>query len=70
MELQTVGIDLGKTSFHVVGLDLQGKVALRKRFSRSRLLQFTANLRVHLLAWKLAVEHTFSAELSGSRATR
>lgn len=49
MELQTVGIDLGKTSFHVVGLDLQGKVALRKRFSRSRLLQFTANLRVHLI---------------------
>ncbi len=49
MELQTVGIDLGKTSFHVVGLDAQGKVALRKRFSRSQLLQFTANLRVHLI---------------------
>jgi hypothetical protein len=27
MELQTFCIDLGKTSFHLVGLDLRGSVA-------------------------------------------
>ena len=49
MELQTVGIDLGKTVFHLVGLDLRGRVMVRKRFSRSQLLHFTSNLRVQLI---------------------
>ena len=35
MELHTIGIDLGKTVFHLVGLDLQGGVVVRKRFSRA-----------------------------------
>jgi hypothetical protein len=26
MELHTIGIDLGKTVFHLVGLDLRGEV--------------------------------------------
>jgi hypothetical protein len=30
MELQTLGIDLGKTSFHLVGVDLGGSVVVRK----------------------------------------
>jgi transposase len=49
MELQTLGIDLGKTSFHLVGLDLRGSVVVRKRMSRSQLLHFTSNLRVELI---------------------
>ncbi len=49
MELQTLGIDLGKTSFHLVGLDLGGSVVVRKRMSRSQLLRFTSNLRVELI---------------------
>jgi transposase len=49
MELHTIGIDLGKTVFHLVGLDLRGGVAVRKKFSRKQLLHFTANLRVHLI---------------------
>lgn len=35
MELHTFGIDLGKTVFHLVGLNLRGEVVVRKRFSRS-----------------------------------
>ncbi len=35
MELQTLGIELGKTSFHVVGLDLHGCVAVRKKMSHT-----------------------------------
>ncbi len=49
MEIHTVGIDLGKTVFHLVGLDLQGAVVVRKKFSRRQLLHFTANLRVGLI---------------------
>ncbi|MFZ0737860.1 MAG: hypothetical protein WAM96_12290 [Candidatus Acidiferrales bacterium] len=49
MELHTIGIDLGKTVFHLVGLDLRGEVVVRKKFSRTQLLRFTANVRVELI---------------------
>jgi len=49
MELHTIGIDLGKTVFHLVGLSLRGEVVVRKRFSRKQLLHFTANLQVELI---------------------
>ena len=44
MELETMGIDLGKTIFHVVGLSAAGEVMMRRKFSRTQLLRFTANL--------------------------
>jgi transposase len=49
MELHTIGIDLGKTVFHLVGLNRSGEVVVRKKFSRRQLLQFTANLHVDLI---------------------
>jgi transposase len=49
MELQTIGIDLDKTVFHLDALDLRGEVVVRKKFSRKQLLHFTANLRVKLI---------------------
>jgi transposase len=49
MELHTIGIDLGKTVFHLVGLNQRGEVVVRKKFSRRQLLQFTANLQVDLI---------------------
>ena len=49
MELHTLGIDLGKTVFHVVGLNQRGEVVVRKKFSRAQLLHFTANLKVGLV---------------------
>jgi transposase len=49
MKLQVVGIDLGKTVFHLVGMDSTGKVVVRKRCSRRQLLAFTANLQVQLI---------------------
>jgi transposase len=49
MELHTLGIDLGKTVFHMVGLSARGEVVVRKKVSRSQLLQFTANLNVTLI---------------------
>jgi transposase len=49
MEVFTLGIDLGKTTFHVVGMNGRGEVAVRMRFSRVQLLHFTANLKVELI---------------------
>jgi transposase len=49
MKLHALGIDLGKTVFHLVGLDSTGKVVIRKRCSRRQLLNFTANLEVQLI---------------------
>ena len=49
MELHTIGIDLGKTILHLVGLNLRGEVVVRKKFSRKQLLHFTANLQVELI---------------------
>ena len=49
MELHTIGIDLGKTNFHLVGLSERGEVVERKKFSRTQLLRFTANRKVHVI---------------------
>jgi transposase len=49
MEIDTIGIDLGKTVFHVVGLSRAGEVVVRRKFSRPQLLRFTANLGVRLI---------------------
>ena len=49
MEIDTIGIDLGKTVFHLVGLNVAGEVVVRRKFSRLQLLRFTANLRVRLI---------------------
>lgn len=37
-----MGIDIGKTAFHVVGLDAAGKPVFRSRFTRERLIEFLA----------------------------
>jgi transposase len=49
MKILALGIDLGKTVFHLVGLDESGHVVVRKRCSRTQLLAFTANLQVQMI---------------------
>ena len=44
MQIASIGIDLGKTTFHLVVLDEHSKVILKKKFSRQQLLAYTANL--------------------------
>ena len=44
MNIGSVGIDLGKSTFHLVALDERGKVVVRKKFSRKQLLAYTVNL--------------------------
>jgi transposase len=39
MQVATVGIDIGKTCFHVVGFDARGGIVLQRRYSRSQLVR-------------------------------
>jgi transposase len=49
MNICIVGIDLGKTVFHLIGMDEQGKVIAKKKCSRSQLLAYTANIPAALI---------------------
>ena len=49
MEIHAIGIDLGKTLFHLVAVDAKGNVVVRKRCSRTQLLTYTANVRVQVI---------------------
>jgi transposase len=49
MQIRSVGIDLGKTTFHLVALSAAGKVVLQKKFTQKQLIIFTANLETSLI---------------------
>ena len=49
MQIRSVGIDLGKTTFHLVALGDNGKVLLKKKFTQRQLIAFTANLQTCLI---------------------
>ncbi|MBZ5646610.1 MAG: IS110 family transposase [Acidobacteriia bacterium] len=49
MKIRSIGIDLGKTTFHLVALGERGKAIIKKKFSRQQLLSFTANLEPSLI---------------------
>ena len=49
MQIRSVGIDLGKTTFHLVALGDAGKVLVKRKFSQKQLLAFTANLQTSLI---------------------
>jgi transposase len=51
MQIHSVGIDLGKTTFHLVALGAAGKVLVRKKFSQQQLLAYTANMPTSLIGF-------------------
>jgi transposase len=44
VQIHSVGIDLGKITFHLVAFGAAGKVLVRKKFTRKQLLAYTANM--------------------------
>ena len=44
MRIASIGIDLGKNTFHLVGLGERNQILLRKKLSRAQLLAYTANV--------------------------
>lgn len=57
MNLTTLGIDLAKNSFSLVGMDQHAKVVLRKTLNRAKLLPFIEliNCTMRLSACRYAV---------------
>lgn len=37
----TIGIDLGKSTFHLIGMDARGRIVLRRKLPRGQLSQQT-----------------------------
>jgi transposase len=44
VDIKTIGIDIGKTSFHLVGCNRAGSPALRHKYNRTKLLELLINL--------------------------
>jgi len=44
-EIMALGIDTGKNSFHLHGVDAKGHRVLRKHFNREKMLEFMVNLK-------------------------
>jgi len=51
----TMGIDIGKNSFHVVGLDVRGAIVLRQKWSRGQVEARLANLPPCLIGMEACV---------------
>jgi len=49
MQIHSIGIDLGKTTFHLVALGAAGKVLVRKKLTQKQLLTVTANRQPPLI---------------------
>ncbi len=49
MQISSVGIDLGQTTFHRVALGAASKVLMKKKFLQKQLLAFTANMQTSLI---------------------
>ena len=59
MQIKSIGIDLGKTTFHLVALDSGCQVVVHKKFSRQQLLVYTANLPPSLIGMEACVGSHF-----------
>ena len=70
MYLASIGIDLGKTTFHLVALGERNKILLRRKFSRSQLLAYTANLPASLIGLEARAGAHFMGAHSENKGTR
>jgi transposase len=55
LTIATMGIDIGKNSFHVVGLDRRGAIVLRQRWSRGQVEARLANMPPCLIGMEACV---------------
>jgi len=64
--IAVIGIDIGKNSFHVVGLDDRGAIVLRQKWSRSQIEARFANMPPCLIGLEACVgAHHLSRKLQG-----
>jgi transposase len=53
--IAVIGIDIGKNSFHVVGLDSRGAIVLRQKWSRGQVEARFANMSACLIGMEACV---------------
>src|SRR6185369_14856419 len=62
--IAVVGIDIGKNSFHIVGLDQRGAIVLRQKWSRGQVEARLANIPPCLIGMEACVgAHHLSRKL-------
>ena len=62
--IAVIGIDIGKNSFHVVGLDERGAIVLRQKWSRGQVETRFANMPPCLIGMEACVgAHHLSRQL-------
>ena len=62
--IAVIGIDIGKNSFHVVGLDVCGAIVLRQKWSRGQVETRFANMSACLIGMEACVgAHHLSRKL-------
>ncbi|EHH04865.1 transposase IS116/IS110/IS902 family protein [Mesorhizobium amorphae CCNWGS0123] len=59
-ERRYIGIDVGKTWFHLIGLDSRGAVVERERFNRSHLLRYMSRMNSALVGVEASCEAIIS----------
>jgi transposase len=63
-QMTTIGIDIGKNTFHVIGLDSDGHIVLRRKLSRGQVVARFANLPPCLIGMEACVgAHHLSRQL-------
>ncbi len=65
-QVTTIGIDIGKNNFHLIGLDDAGNIVLHRKLSRSQVIVRLANLQPCLIGMEACVgAHHLSRQLQG-----
>jgi transposase len=68
--IATMGIDIGKNSFHVIGLDRGGAIVLRQKWSRGQVDARLANMSPCLVGMEACVgAHHLSRKLQAHGTT-
>jgi transposase len=68
--IKSIGIDLGKTTFHLIALGDRFQVVIRKKFTRSQLLEYTVNLPSSLIGMEAGVGSHFRDEPCANRGMK
>jgi hypothetical protein len=69
MQMHSSGIDLGKTTFHLVALGVAGKMLVRRKFTWKQLLACTANMQDSLIGLEACSGAHFSYRSTRRRTT-
>ena len=57
-QVTTIGIDIGKNTFHLIGFDAEGAIVLRQKLSRGQVERRLANMSPCLIEMEACVGAT------------